>query len=1349
MLNDLRQRIANLSPEKRALLELRLMQQGMTTVNVDTIPRRSNGAPCALSFAQQRLWFLAQLEPDSVHYNESKAVRLQGPLHMGALQHALDGIVARHEALRTVFQTQDGLPVQVIAPPARVPLPLIELGQCPEDARDAVIRQRLTAEIRRPFDLSRDLMLRAALLQLADEDHILLLVTHHIASDGWSSGILWQELSALYNAHLAGDRQPLPDLPIQYADYALWQREWLQGDALQRQLTYWKEHLTGAPAMLELPTDHPRPPIQTYRGARQTFLFPDALAADLRALSRQEGVTLFMLLLASVQTLLYRYTGESDIVVGSPIAGRTRKETEGLIGFFVNTLILRSRLDDNLTFRDLLQRVREAALGAYAHQDVPFEKLVEELQPERNLSHTPFCQVVFAFQNVPRQVLSLEHLTVMPVDVESGIAKFDLGLFAWEEAGVLRGRVEYNTDLFDGETIGRLVGHWQAVLAGVVATPDQPIATLPLMSTAEQQALAQWQGLTPAYPRDACLHELFEAQVARTPEAVALVCGAEQLTYAALNARANQLAHVLRAHGVCRHSVVGLCLDRGIEAVVGMLAILKAGGTYVPLEPTYPAERLAFLVADTGLEVVLTQTQVAASLPAAGLTVLCLDTATAELAQAPVTMPPAMGSTADDLAYIMYTSGSTGIPKGVSIPHRGVVRLVQNPTYVTLDATETLLQFAPLSFDASTFEIWGSLLNGARLVILPPPLPSLAALGQIIETAGITTLWLPAGLFRELVEHELERLRGVRQLLTGGDVVPVAQAQRVLDTLPDCTLINGYGPTENTTFTCCHRMAPGTQLGSTVPLGQPIGQTQVYVLDRHRQLVPVGILGELYVGGDGLARDYYRRPELTEERFVPHPFDPTPGARLYRTGDWVRWRPDGTLEFLGRLDEQVKIRGFRIELGELETVLGQHPGVREAVVVAREDTPGDKRLIAYYVGAQAPAPTSSGLRQFIQAKVPDYMVPAAFIELTALPLTANGKVDRRALPAPERVRLESDGPVAAPKDALELQLIALWEELLDLRPVGVRDDFFALGGHSLLAVRLFARIEEAIGKALPLSLLFQAPTIEQLAGSIRAEGGFGSPSSLVPIHPYGTKRPFFCVHAGGGTVLGFTGLAKHLGPDQPFYGLEARGLYGNVAPLERLEDMAAAYLQDIRAVQPTGPYVLGGQCIGGLIALEMAQQLRAQGDSADLVVVIDTRAMPDSDLEDELLASLLDEEWPEEKPGRSKAERRSKKKRRSAYLKRRAQELGSTYDRLKTTLRACEKARWRYTPTLYPGRIVLFRGEPETPVPANELRWAQLAGGGFERYVVPGNHRTLLREPNVQIVATQLRALLNAVHSRA
>ncbi|CBN58601.1 MULTISPECIES: non-ribosomal peptide synthetase [Kamptonema] len=939
-----------------ASLAQRISESDSEKVHLQATPIQavSRNQNLPLSWNQQQLWFLSQLAPDTPVYNEPCTIRFPGAIDVNSLSKALNEIIKRHESLRTGFITVDGQPIQVIAPPIDTfNLAFVDLRQLPVSQREAEALRLATIETKQPFDLTFAPLLRATLMQLSDEEYRLFLTFHHIVMDGVSIyNVFLPELAALYEAFCNDKTLVFPELPVQYADFAVWQQQWFTGEILESHLDYWKQQLADLP-VLQLPLDRPRPPIPTFRGKRQRLSLSKNLTEALKALSRQEGVTLYMTLLAAFKTLLYRYSGQEDIVLGTFSAGRNRPEIDKLIGFFINTLVLRTDLSGNPSFQDLLSRVREVTLAAYAHEDVPFEQLVETLQPDRNFSQNPLFQVAFAPQ--PLIPSLTEGWNVSYLDIQTDTAKFDLILDVEERPEGIIGRIEYNTDLFEASTISRTIAHFQTLLEGIVANPAQKIAELPLLTEFERQQLVAWNHTQTNYPKDACIHQLFEEQVELAPDAIALVFEDQQLTYQKLNQRANQLAHHLRNLGVGPEVLVGICVERSLEMIVGILGILKAGGAYVPLDPTYPKERLAFMLEDASVPVLLTQTRLVESLPHQAR-VVCLD-ADWEVIERQSEENPSPQVIHDNLAYVMYTSGSTGIPKGVSVIHQGVVRLVKDTNYVNLSAEEVFLQLAPISFDASTLEIWGSLLNGGRLVIMPPHTPSLQELGEAIWGYQITTLWLTAGLFHIMVDEHLEDLKQVRQLLAGGDILSVPHVQKVIQELKGCQLINGYGPTENTTFTCCYRITEVNLIENSIPIGRSISNTQVYLLDTHLQLVPIGVPGELYIGGDGLARGYLNRPELTAERFILNPFSDKPSDRLYKTGDLARYLPDGNIEFLGRIDQQVKIRGFRIELGEIEAVLSQHPEVRESVVIKREDTSGNQRLVAYVVSNLRPERT--------------------------------------------------------------------------------------------------------------------------------------------------------------------------------------------------------------------------------------------------------------------------------------------------------------------------------------------------------------------------------------------------------
>ncbi|MEH2351124.1 MAG: amino acid adenylation domain-containing protein [Nostoc sp.] len=1087
-----------------------------------------------LSFAQQRLWVLAQLEPDSPFYNMFKAVRLKGCLDIEILERSLNEIIRRHEILRTTFSAVEGTPVQIIAPHATMKLSVVDLQRLSGKEQSEQLQLLATQDQLQPFDLTKGLLLRVTLVrlnnepqrhgehrerekdsqicltqqsvQLNSESYALLLTMHHIIGDGWSMGVFIKELSSLYRGFLVGEPSPLPQLPIQYADFTIWQRQWLQGKVLQTSINYWTQQLADAPPLLELPTDRPRSSVQTFRGWCFSFQLDAKLTASLKELSHKSGTTLFMTLMAAYATLLFRYSGQEDILLGTPIASRNQQDIEGLIGFFVNTLVMRTRLEGNPSFSKLLTQVRSTCMDAYANQDVPFEQIVEALQIERSLSHSPLFQVMFALQNASMEELETPDLAIYPLHLDNVNAKFDLTLQMWEtntdQGNSLQGFWQYNTDLFDEDRIARMTGHFQTLLAGIVANPQESVGTLPLLTERERhQLLVEWNDTHIPYPDTKCIHQVFEEQVEQNSNAIAVVYENESLTYRELNDRANQLAHYLQSLGVKKEVLVGICVERSLEMIIGILAILKAGGAYIPFDPAYPQERLAYMFQDTGVSLLLIQQQLMGLLPQNTAKVICLDTDEEIFSQYSQENLKA-DVTPDNLTHIMYTSGSTGIPKGVCIIHRNVVRLAKGTNFASLTPQEVFLQLGPLSFDASTLEIWPCLLNGAKLVLMPSQKPSLEELGEIIQRHQVNILWLTASLFHLMVDEKLQDLQSVRQLMSGGDVLSVAHVQKVVRELPNCQFINGYGPTENTVFTTCFPVTPESQIEKSIPIGRVIGNTQVYILDSNLQLVPIGVWGEMHVGGNGLARGYWNRPELNQQRFIPNPFGHQDSDRLYKTGDLVRYLPDGNIEFFSRIDNQVKIRGFRIELSEIEVILTQHPQVRDAVVIAREDKPGTKNLAAYVI-PEGKQPTSNELRLFLKQKLPDYMVPSSFTVLEAFPITPNSKVDRRALPVPEFEFNDSIGFVS-PRTHTEKILLKIWQDVLLLKQVCIHDNFFELGGDSIIGIQIVARANQA-GLKLTPKQLFQHQTIAELAAvavtTTSNEAEQGLVKGIVPLTP--------------------------------------------------------------------------------------------------------------------------------------------------------------------------------------------------------------------------------------------------------
>ncbi len=1313
---------------------------------------REDGQPIPLSFAQQRLFFLDKVVPRKSAYNIPIAVRIKGALDVEALLRGLNQIVGRHESLRTSFPVVDGVPAQRIAPKSFVTLLLMDLRELPIEARESTLRKITTDEARLHFELKRGPLLRATLLELDDEEHVLIANMHHIISDGWSIGIFVHELAMIYDALVAGRESQLAPLPVQYADFAIWQRGFLEGEMLEAQLDYWKQKLSGA-SLLQLPTDRPHPPSQTFRGADYASVLSQDLSQSLLDLSRREGVTPFMTLLAAFKILLSRYAGQTDIIIGTPIAGRTRREVEGLIGFFVNTLVMRTDLSGNPGFRELLRRVKETALGAYAHQDLPFEKLVEELQLARDNSRTPLFQVMFALQNAPRpETKTSTGLTLSAVEIDGGAAKFDLTLAVQETDGGLGVGVEYNTDLFDAATIERMLRHFEILLEDIVANPDKRINELAMLTEDEQRQTqsSEHSQLAADVFSHSGLHQIFEAQAERTPDAVALIFGAGRLTYRELNERANSLAHHLQSIGVGADALVAILLQRSVEMIVALLAVLKAGGAYLPLDPLYPQERLAFMLDDASASVLLTQSSLLERVPPHDAQVLLLDTG-AEMFAAGSANNPRSGIEAENLAYVIYTSGSTGRPKGVGITHSNAAALLgwSREQFTAADLSGVMASTS-ICFDLSIFEIFAPLSCGGKVVLAENALAlrGLAAAGDVTLVNTV-----PSAM------AELMRINAlppsVRVVNLAGEALKGALVKQIYQAGQVERVINLYGPTEDTTYSTVSEIGRDEDREPTI--GRAIRGTQAYVLDKSLQVVAVGVIGELYLGGAGLARGYVGRPDLTAERFIPNAYSTTPGARVYGTGDLARRLASGEIEFLGRADHQVKIRGYRIELGEIEAALTQHACVSEAVVVAREDAPGDKRLVAYLVSTEGNAPTVEDLRNYLKTKLPEYLIPSVFLLLDELPLTPNGKVDRQALPAPGALRVEaSKAGFIAPRNDAEVQLAQLWEEVLNVKPVGVRDNFFELGGHSLLAVKLFARIEQVTGSALPMSSLFDGATVEQQSKLLGKPRTASQASSLVPIQPQGNLPPLFCAHPWGGDVICYSELAKRLGEEQPVYGLQARGVENKENPHHSIEEMASAYLLEMRGLQKEGPYFLCGWSSGGLIAFEMARQLELQGQPVGLLALIDTYNITEIYTQAEL-------------EGKNSAQR-------AASFVCEAQIVSYTGETVFAQVKYdeqiglayklpvgfglvqgrhflneyvnyylyIERAIQSYAPHPFGGRAIHFwtKSRLSKVTPETKRRWSELSTGGIQIEEVPGAHFTILREPNVQSLAARLKKYL-------
>src|ERR1051326_6176190 len=1189
---------AELAARKPEILKFFKEARAVTHTQSSTIKRIPRDGELPLSFGQVRLWLLDQLEPGGITYSIPSLLRLKGDLNISVLEQSLSEIMRRHEVLRTHLVSVGGMPVQQIAPLQEFKISLVDLKDLSEPARQSELARLASLDAAQPFDLTKAPLMRATLVTLMPDEHVLLFNVHHIVFDGWSIGVFVRELSVIYRAFLKGDPSPLPELPIQYADFAVWQRQRMEGEVFHAQLDYWKAKLSGSLPVLELPSDRPRPATQAYNGGNVFSTLSKRLTNSLKVLSQQEGVTPFVTLLAAFLILLLRYTGQDDIVVGTPIANRNEPDIEVLIGFFVNMLPLRTNLSGNPTFRELLRRVQDTALGAYAHQDLPFEKLVEELKPQRDLSHTPVFQIMFSLLNAPIQPLELPGVAPSRLECREGAAKFDLSLFMEETDERLTAWFQYNSDLFDEITIERMAGHFRTLLESIIVGPSQRLLELPMLTHVEQlQLFHEWNDTRVDCQDDPSLHELFERQAALTPDATAVECGDRRLTYSELDVRSNQLAAHLQALGVAPDVLVAVCVERSVELVVALLGVLKAGGAYVPLDAAYPADRIRFIIEDARSPVLLTQEHVASHKAGNRAKIICLDRDWPEIAKESSLSPP-RPATASDLAYVIYTSGSTGRPKGVKIEHRALVNCLRSmqrePGFATDDV---LLAVTTFSFDIAGLELFLPLINGGKVIVATRSavVDGEALKKQLLED-NVTVMQATPATWRLLLAAGWEGKADLK-LLCGGEPLP---PELVEELLPRCAeLWNMYGPTETTVWSTCTRVTSSKE----IHIGRPIANTEIYILDPDLRPVPVGVAGELCISGEGWARGYLNLPELTAEKFARHPLKS--GARLYRTGDLAKYRPDGNIICLGRLDSQVKMRGFRVELGEIESVLSEYPGVGQVVVVLREDNPGDQRLVAYLVQSSRDRATHAELRAWVRAKLPEYMTPADFVIMDAPPLTPNGKIDRKALPAPAPERFEFASAMAGPRDALEQQLGGIWENILRVR-VRPSDNFFDLGGHSLMAVRLFSEIQKRTGRHLPLETLFQAPTIRELADILRKDGWSPPWSSLVPIQPGGSRPPFFCVHGRGGDILLYRNLARHLGSDYPFFGLQSQGLDGKGKYLTTVEEMATHYVREVRNLQHDGPYYLGGFGMGGAVAYQMAQDLLDQGQETRLLALFDS-----------------------------------------------------------------------------------------------------------------------------------------------
>ena len=1306
--------------------------------------------PVALSFGQQRLWFLAQLESSSAAYNVPLAWRITGALNLPALRRSLDQLIIRHEALRTTFPAEGGEPRQVISAAQPLNLESIDLRNVEDSARGAQLARHVCDVAQRPFDLVTGPVMRAALFRIAGDQHVFVCVLHHIVCDGPSIAILLEELTLFYGGFAQGMAIHLPELRVQYADFALWQREALSQEIRDSQLAYWKEELRDCPAALDFPSDCSRSFSVGFRGGiKYREIAPD-LSERFRSLARQHGVTRFMALLALFEVLLSRYTGDGDVAVGCPMTHRIRAEVSRVVGFFANMMVLRSRLEGNPAFRELLRRTREAALGAYAHQDLPFEELVAELQPERVPGRNPFFQAMLVVEESAWRHLDLPGLQCTPFPVHNGTAKFDLSLYVVDHLEGFRLALEYNSDLFDEEPVGRLLEHYENLLRGAVADPDCRVFNLSLLSRAErEQILLKWNNTREKYPQATCASRLFEAQADRKPDAIAVRFQDQKLTYWDLNSRANQLARHLVSLGAGPEVLVAICVERSLDLVIALLAAMKSGAAYLPLDPSHPSERRDAILHDSGAKILVTDQTVSRDMRSAAVcAVVSLENQGLNIARQSdsnleVVVRP------DDLAYVIYTSGSAGHPKGVQVEHSSLTNFLSTMgKRPGLSEEDVLLAVTTVAFDIAGLELWLPLTIGASIILASrEEITDAYRLMDIMERSSVTVLQATPATWRMLLAGGW---RGNPRLkvLCGGEAVSGVLADELL---ARCGAVwNMYGPTETTIWSSVHQATAGE--AAVMPIGRPIGNTIMYVLDQHMDPVPIGVRGELYIGGAGVARGYLGAPRLTAERFVVDRFRTEANSRLYRTGDSVRQRRDGVLEFLGRMDRQTKIRGYRIEPAEIELVLRHYSGLQQAAVMVR-DHDGEKQLVAYLVRAA----NSDGnldqaeLTRFLREKLPDYMVPSAFVVLDTLPLTPNGKLDWKAFPAPEpRVK---ESAWLAPRDATERRLARVWEEVLDVRPVGVTDSFFELGGHSILGTRLFAHVEKEFGQRLPLGTLFEAPTIEKLAAILRQDSWVSS--SLIQVQAGDLlKPPLFFVQAR----VGYHAIAAELGPDQPVYVVPTDDLF--VGDTERnLSDITADLEQRIRDHQPHGPYYLGGWCLAGRVAFAIARELRRQGEEVALLAIIDMPAPRFAQLSRvagcrNFVGRL---HWHVHYALHGTRQQRLdwiagafralgwQAKYRSWQLVRWFfRQIGRPLPQsLRHTTRLLAEAVRKDPTTYYPGRITLFRPSEKsfTRYDQWDLGWGQIASEGVHVCEIAGLKRTLVRANAIE-VGRQLKECL-------
>jgi amino acid adenylation domain-containing protein len=1335
------ERIASLPPEKRALFEKRLAESSAAKSHNEPLLRAGDG-PIVPSFGQERLWAIEQMERGTPLYIICFAVAMRGELDTAALKSALIALVSRHETLRTRYRmSPDGLLELEIAAPGEFPLSVEDLSAVEHSKREDVLSAALRAEANRPFVLDREPVFRAVLLRLAETEHVLQLTMHHVAADGWSKAILLRDLAAFYNAAATGAEPLLPVLSVAFSDYARWQREQMAGPEGERLIAYWKDKISGSSFVLPLPTDRPRPALQTYRGASRLYTVPAALVSEMKRFCLREKVTSYMVVLAALYAVLARYTGQNDLLVASPIASRTRVETEDLIGFFTNTVILRGNLDGDPDFTELLRRVRETSLEAYAHQQLPLELLMGKINPERDPSRSPVFQVMLIFQNAPAHEAQFHRLETSIHRIRPEVSMFDMTIEFLPSGEALDGAIQFNTELFDAPTIDRLWGHLNSYLQQAIAEPEKKVAEISLLTSAERrQLLLEWNRTEQAYPRETPLAELVEAQVERTPDALAVVYGEQHLTYAELNRRANQLAYELRRHGAGPDRLVGVCVERSPDLIVALLAVVKAGAAYLPLDPLLPPERFDYMLADSGVSVVVTGQSLRAKFHAfTGKTILVEDAALRANPRDNLAVQVAP----EDLAYLIYTSGSTGKPKGVQIPRGALTNFLWSMRdWLQLSEQDRLLAVTTISFDIAGMEVWLPLLVGARIVVADrESTVDGSALRSLLERHGITLLQATPVTWQLLFDAGWQG-KPALQAVCGGEAMPSELAERLAPAVK--RLWNLYGPTETTIWSTGCLVKDGRE---PVLIGRPLANTKCYILDGRLEPVPVGVPGNLHIGGDGLARGYLNSPELTAEKFVADPFRGN-GARMYLTGDLARYRADGNIECLGRLDQQVKIRGYRIELGEIEAALKEQPEIEQALVIAREDSPGNKRLAAYLVASPGLAPEPALLQSRLQQCLPDYMVPAAYVFLDRLPISPNGKIDRKALPPPGSVlpSRQADACEFVPAgNPTEEKIAAVFARVLGVSKVGATDDFFNLGGHSLTATRAVTLLNAEFGSAFPVRVLFQAHTARQLAEIVEKHEANQATNwpSLIPIQVSGARPPLFCIARPNVNALGYLFLSRELGNLQPVYGLQIQ--LEEDPQLEFTEqqyrETASEYIRAIRTVQPHGPYYMIGQCHGAYIAFEAARQLEAAGEKVAFLGILDTWAEENTRYKWRFFSHLAFERL---RKSVSRSIGSASGTTRPRAQDSNASDLQTTAPEPGPNFRKNLVSRYwpgkRFRPPVCSSAITVFRVREQAWYRKNDesLGWGSRTEAGVQVARIPGNHLDFLRPPHVQELASMI-----------